>query len=270
MCLPNALAFAQGASTVKPLPVDNDLKIPRYNIGLTIQSQGSTRGVLAERMVQTQLNGDLWQVNWLSVTTATAANASSKYPVAEVKTKKGILEGPMVGNKTNYFHALLWPEGYTVLGDALPLWVDASYLDVKKNQSEFFSLGFLKVDTLAQQSLDAGQYQELLYFRNLYEGYAAQAAKGKSIEWLKTFDKNFFSLTFLRASKTVVKINGISRQVNCKVLGNRYFAMTVLDQYDNPLVLALEFFPDQVPQVFARSFAFLQKNFEFHVTQIQF
>ncbi len=184
-------AFAQTAAPTKTTAADSNLKIPRYNMGLTIQSQGAVRGVLAERLVQTQLNGDLWQVNWLSVTTGTSAKPDSKYPVAEVKTKKGILEGPMVGNKSTYFHPLLAPEGYTVLADALPLWVDASYLDVKKNQSENFSLGFLRVKAFALQSVDADQYQELLYFRNLYDGYVEKASQGKGSELIKAFDKKY-------------------------------------------------------------------------------
>ncbi len=227
-------------------------------------------GVAAERMVQTQLNGDMWQINWLSVSKDNQAATGTDYPTFEVKTKKGILEGPMVGQKTTYFHPLLWPEGYTVLTDAFPLWVDSTYLDLKRKQTEAFSLGLLQVKTLNLQGLDDKQYEEILYFRNLYDNYAAQDLKSGGKSFLKAFNKAFFSLEWLRNTKVALKVNGADLSVPAKVLGNAYFEITVLDQYDNPLVLGLDFFADRAPKTFARSFAFLKKHFEFQVTQIQF
>lgn len=245
-------------------------KIPRYDVAITIQGQTGQKGAVAERIAQSQLNGDVWQVNWLSVTTRSRIQAGSQYPTSEVQTQKGILEGPMVGSKVTYFHPKLWPEGYTVMSDVWPLWVDSSYLDLKKNQAEPFSIGFLKVKAQEMQSADANPYQELLYFRNLYDSYAEKASRGKGYDFIKTFDKNFFSLQFIRAERLSVKINGTKHPVPCKILGNRYFELTVLDQYDNPLVLALVFYPERVPSVFQNSFTYLKKNFEFKVSEIQY
>jgi len=241
-----------------------DGKVPRYDMVLVLEMpSGEKQGVLAERTVQVQLNGDLWQVNWLSVTKDTASE--TQYPTYEIKTKKGILEGPMVGKKTTYFHPLLWPEGYTILADAFPLWVDSGYLDLKRNQAEEFSLGLLKVKTPNSQGLDDQQYKEILYFRNLYDNHVAQKSA-----FLQTFDKTFFELRWIRDGKFSLKVNGVLQQLPVKILGNRYFEMTILDQYDNPLVLALDFYPERVPKTFLRSFSFLKKSFEFRVTQVQF
>ncbi len=259
-----------GAGPVRAQTLDDaaPLKIPRYDIGVTIEYKGYAKGVLAERMIQTQLNGDIWRVNWLAVSKNSGA-AASPYPTYQVKTTKGILEGPMVGSKTRYFHPMLWPEGYAIVADAFPLWVDASYLDLKRGAAESFSIGFLKVEAVALQGLEATLAAEMQKFRDLYD----DAENSKSPEgqaMLKTFDKTFFELRWLGDVKVSVKVNGAVRPLPAKTLGNRYFEMTVLDQYDNPLVLGLKFFPDRVPKAFYKSFQFLKKNFEFQVTQVQF
>lgn len=249
-------------------PVEKKILIPKAGISLKLAfSNPDKQGVLSEKIIQLEDKKNTYRASWLSVEKERDLNAA--YPTYQIKANKGVLETPEINNKSTYYHPLMWPRGYVMLGDAFPLWMPPEYLELPRNKRKDLLLGILKVKVVALRGLEEEMYQEILYFRNLYEHYQKeQETSGKGP--LKSFNKNFFRVRKLAEGKHRLNLNGSSKELDVVIIGNRYFEFKVLDQLDNPLILGLRIYPKKAPRVFARSFEFLDKNFEFLVTQILF
>lgn len=243
----------------------SDIKIPTSNLTIKIRSKSfGEQGILNERHVEVDENKSLSRLTWLNIS---KEQVEGRYPTYRIAAKKGVVEFKEKIGKQAFFHPVFWPQNYVLLGESLPLWLAPEYLDLGRRKSKAFSLGLLKSKPLAMKGLGPQVYQEILYFRNLYEHYEKEGFRGST---LKKFQKEFFEVEFLRHTGTHVVINGESHDLPTQVIGNRYYEMTVLDQPDNPLILKLEFFPKKAPSVFKRSFDYLAENFEFRITQIRF
>lgn len=263
LCFVFTIVFTPQTFAKKNDDSPSDIRIPRSGLSVKLRSKSfQSEGVLTERFIDINRRGKLMRVSWMSIHKEAE---EARYPTYKIKAKKGIVEFDDIHGKSVFFHPMLWPQQYTLLGEASPLWLDPAYLELRKRKDKPFQLGLLKVKPNALKGLSPQHYEEILYFRNLYEHYEKE---NDSV--LKTFNKYFFEIEMIRHTGVHVVVNSQSLDLPAKIFGNRYFQMIVLDQPDNPLILSLEFFPNKAPKVFKRSFDFLAKNFEFRITRIDF
>lgn len=256
-----------------------DLAFPLPLTGTTLRlvPKGSGDQVLpvGPKIIQVIKKGSALQASWFSLTRE--AVPEQLYPTYKVKTARGVVEVDGLSGKDKFFHPHLWGVGFVRLSGSLPLWMDPACLGLKGREKMNFEPGFLSLDHVALKASPHEVFQKVLYFQNEYQYYIKNgeinpnaSLKRADERELKSFLKEYFQVSLLAKTKVKLVVNKKVQELAARMIGNRYYHLIVLDDVLNPLVVAFRVTPDRAPRVLKKSFASLNRHFEFQVTQVSY
>ncbi len=218
-----------------------------------------------------------WRVSWYAMEKVYQGDVP--YPTWAVKTRKGTLDFDGFSGKTGLLHPRLWGEGYFQLTHLLPLWVDKDFLflDSKKNQTKAFNVGILDPSQLVLQSASDEAFAKLNRFQALYNHFIehgqvreALSLKRQDVDALNKFARDFFLIRYLAQTEVKIVANREKKTVLGQILGNDYFHLVVLRDFQNPLVLAVIFHPEKVPEAFRPFFEDFEKLYAYQIMQVNY
>jgi hypothetical protein len=247
---------------------------PLHNLTLEVApSFGGNENDVNVKQVKVAVTADGLTVTWFSL--AKELYSENPYPHYKIKSKKGVIQFDSLLAKGGFFLPALWSDGYMRLDSVLPLWVDPIYLGLKNREKRAFNLGILNFNRNLVKATPDLIFEKLSYFQNLYDQFVERGAVRSDVNLnksdqreLKKFSNDFFEIQSVARTEVSIIVNQVQKTVKARILGNDYFQLVVLDNSDNPLVLAVKFFPNEAPRIFKSLFSFFKKNLEFKITQV--
>lgn len=245
-----------------------------HNLTLEISPAfGGDENDINVKRVKILVSGDGTLVTWFSLTKE--LYSENPYPHYKIKSKKGAIQFDSWVAKSHFFLPALWSDGMMRLDSVLPLWVDPIYLGLKNREKRSFHLGILNFNRSLVKATPDLIFEKLSYFQNLYDQFVERGDVRSDVNLnksdqreLKKFSNDFFDLQLVARTEVSVIVNQVQKTIKARILGNDYFQLVVLDDPDNPLVLAVKFFPDEAPRIFKSLFSFFKKNLEFKITRV--
>jgi hypothetical protein len=218
-----------------------------------------------------------WRVSWAAMEKVYQGDVP--YPTWAVKARKGSMDFDGFSGKTGLLHPRLWGEGYFQLTHLLPLWVDKDFLflDKKKNETRAFNVGVLDPSQVVLQSASEDAFAKLNRFQALYNHFIEHgqvretlSLKRQETDELNKFARDFFLIRHLAQTEVNIVLNREKKTVLGQILGNDYFHLVVLRDFQNPLVLAVIFHPEKVPVAFRPFFEDFEKSYAYQITQVNY
>jgi hypothetical protein len=250
--------------------------IPLNGMSLRIVTPGINDGE-TPKTVQVAKSDMGWRVSWFALEKQFETNVP--YPTYKVHTRKGTIEFDSLSGKDGLLHPRLWGEGYFKLTSLLPLWVDKDFLFLssKHGESREFNIGVLYPGQVVLQSAPDEYFEKISQFQSLYNHFFTNGSlrndvtlKRKDSEELEKFQREFFRVHFIAKTEAALIINHTKKTVLGDILGNDYYQLVVLEDFQNPLVLAVIFHPEKAPTAFQPYFDFFRTAFEYQVTQVSY
>lgn len=248
---------------------------PLHNLTVEISPTfgGDGDGVNVKR-AKIVVGNDGVVVSWYSL--VKELYSENPYPHYKIKSKKGALQFNSFIAKNGFFLPALWSDGYMSLDSVLPLWVDPIYLSLKNREKRAFNLGVLNFNRSLVKATPDLIFEKLSFFQNLYDQFVDRGDVRTGVKLnksdqreIKKFANDFFSIESIARIESSVIVNKVQKMIPARILGNDYFQLVILDDPENPLVLAVKFFPDEAPRVFKSIFSFFKKNLEFKIKRVE-
>lgn len=233
---------------------------------------------IGPKSITIRKEGPIIHTRWYSQ--AVDQVSTEPWPEFKVNLVRGIMKAYSWDNGRHFAHPHLWRAGLTTFPDNMNiLWTPSTFVMQRVTNYKnayIFEPGFLKPPFNEYKDGPQEIIKTVAEFRTL-----VQLMRSRGVDLIPNVDKKEkkkLTRFIERYDRVIHKgtqdysmaINGKRDNVSTLIYGNDYISYIVLNDAENPLILGIDFYPDEVPETLRHFFEFFQKKMEYRITQAKY